>query len=205
MNSTGEPSASRTMSRFTHHLTTVPTRSSRCSVETHNCDCVDLCGAAGDDHLGSRIEQLEAEVAATVADAEATDLAEDEEFGEDRRGDEVLTELARRETRLAKMAAAKEVFEAEAADKAADRAAERAEKDGTDDTGIAQGTATAAAEATPVDRAHRSFTDPESRMTRTVDGFRYAYNAQAVVDGRSQVVLAAKVHSRQATLHSSSP
>lgn len=52
--------------------------------------------------LGPRIEQIEAEVAAILADAEATDLAEDEEFGKDRRGDEVPPELARRETRLAK-------------------------------------------------------------------------------------------------------
>jgi hypothetical protein len=62
--------------------------------------------------LGPRIEQLQAEVAALLAEAEATDLAEDEEYGEGKRGDEVPPELARRETRIAKMRAAKEAIEA---------------------------------------------------------------------------------------------
>ncbi|MFV1971620.1 MAG: IS1182 family transposase [Acidimicrobiia bacterium] len=143
--------------------------------------------------LGPRIEQLQAEVAEILADAEATDLAEDEEFGEDKRGDEVPPELASRESRLVKLRAAKEAIEAEAADRAAAKAAERAEKNGADEAGIAEAVATAAAGATPVDRAQRSFTDPEARMMKTNDGFHYAYNAQAVVDEYSQVVVAAKV------------
>jgi len=143
--------------------------------------------------LGPRIGQLEAEVAAILADAEATDLAEDEEFGEDRRGDEVPPELARRETRLVKLRAAKEAIETEAAEKAAAKAADKAEKKGADETGIAEAAATAAVGATPVDRAQRSFTDPQARMMKTNDGFHYAYNAQAVVDEHSQVVIAADV------------
>jgi len=143
--------------------------------------------------LGPRIEQLQAEVAAILAEAEATDLAEDEEFGEDKRGDEVPPELARRESRLVKLRAAKEAIEAEAAEKAADKAAGKAEKDGADDAGVAEAAATAAAGATPADRAQRSFTDPEARMMKTNDGFHYAYNAQAVVDEHSQVILAADV------------
>ena len=140
--------------------------------------------------LGPRIEQLEAEVAAILAEAEATDLAEDEEFGEDKRGDEVPPELARRETRLVKMRAAKEAIEAEAADKAAKKAAGKAEADGA---AVAEAAATAAAGAIPREGAQRSFTDPEARMMKTVDGFHYAYNAQAVVDEYSQVVVATDV------------
>jgi transposase len=143
--------------------------------------------------LGPRIEQLRDEVAAILAEAEATDRAEDEEFGEDRRGDEVPPELARRESRLVKLRAAKEAIEAEAAQKAADNAAGKAAKKGADDAGIAEAAATAAAGATPADRTQRSFTDPEARMMKTVDGFHYAYNAQTVVDEHSQVVLAAEV------------
>jgi len=143
--------------------------------------------------LEPKITRLQGEVAAILAEAEAVDRAEDEEFGEDRRGDEVSPELARRESRLAKLHAAKEAIEAEAAEKAANRAAEKAEKNGIDDTGVAEAAATAAAGAVPADRAQRSFTDPESRMMKTNDGFHYAYNAQAVVDEHSQVVLAAEV------------
>jgi len=143
--------------------------------------------------LGPRIEQLEAEVAAILADAEATDLAEDAEFGEDRRGDEVPPELARRETRLVKLRAAKEAIEAEAAEKAAKKAADKATEKGGDDTVVAEAAATAATRATPRKQAQRSFTDPEARMMKTVDGFHYAYNAQAVVDECSQVIVATNV------------
>ena len=101
--------------------------------------------------------------------------------------------MARRESRLVKLRAAKEAIEAEAAQKAADKAAGKAAKKGGDDAGIAEAAATAAAGATPADRTQRSFTDPESRMMKTVDGFHYAYNAQTVVDEHSQVVLAAEV------------
>jgi transposase len=143
--------------------------------------------------LGPRIEQLEAEVAAILAEAEAVDRAEDEEFGEDQRGDEIPPELARRESRLVKLRAAKEAIEAEAAEKAAKAAADKAAKNGADETAVAEASATAAVGATPADRAQRSFTDPESRMMKTNDGFHYAYNAQAVVDEHSQVVIAANV------------
>jgi transposase len=149
--------------------------------------------AMSHDRLGPRIEGLEAEVAAILAEAEATDGAEDEAFGADRRGDEVPAELARRETRLAKMRAAKEAIESDARDKASAAAAERARRAGKDDE-EAQAAADAAAQtATPEPKAQRNFTDPESRMMKTNDGFHYAYNGQAVVDEHSQVVLAADV------------
>ncbi len=143
--------------------------------------------------LGPRIEHLEAEVAAILAEAEAVDLAEDEEYGKDKRGDEVPPELARRETRLVKLRAAKEAIEAEAREKAADKAGDKAEKNGSDETGIAEAAEAAAAGAVPADRVQRSFTDPEARMMKTVDGFHYAYNAQAVVDEYSQVIVTADV------------
>jgi hypothetical protein len=38
-----------------------------------------------------------------------------------------------------------------------------------------------------------AFTDPEARMMQTNHGFDYAFNAQAVVDEKSQVVLTAEV------------
>src|SRR5680860_1177103 len=47
--------------------------------------------------------------------------------------------------------------------------------------------------ARPDKKAQRNFTDPDARMMKTTDGFHYAYNAQAVVDEHSQVMLAADV------------
>lgn len=144
--------------------------------------------------LGPRIEALEGEVAAMLAEAEATDRAEDETFGADRRGDELPAELARRETRLSKLRAAKEAIEAEARQKAAAVAAERAERAGVSDAEVAAAAQAAAEAATPSPKAQRSFTDPEARIMKSADGsFHYAYNAQVVVDEHHQVVLAAEV------------
>ena len=145
------------------------------------------------ERMGPKIDQLHAEVEALLAKAEADDRAEDEAFGEDRRGDELPAELARRESRLAKLRAAKAAIETETADKAAEAARERARARGAHDDEAAQAAHEAAERATPEPRAQRNFTDPESRMMKTTDGFHYAYNAQASVDEASQVVLAAEV------------
>ena len=90
--------------------------------------------AMSHDRLGPRIAEIEAQVKALLAEAETVDAAEDETFGEDRRGDEVPAELARRETRLAQMRAAKEAIEAEAREKAARKAAEKARSRGPTST-----------------------------------------------------------------------
>ena len=77
---------------------------------------------------------LEAQVAAMLAEAEATDAAEDEAFGEDQRGDELPPELATKEGRLAKLRAAKEAIEAEAREKAATKARAKAKDRGAAST-----------------------------------------------------------------------
>lgn len=48
--------------------------------------------------LGPCIEEYEAQAKALLDEAEAVDRAEDEAFGEDRRGDEIPEELVRKET-----------------------------------------------------------------------------------------------------------
>jgi transposase len=150
------------------------------------------------DRMGPRIEALEEEVRAILAEAEAADAAEDAEFGEDKRGDEVPAELARRETRLAKLRAAKETIESEAKEKAAQKAEQRAK-----DKGATEAEATAAGEqaakvAKPEGRAQRNFTDPESRMMKTNERFQYAFNGQAVVDEEAQVIIATQVTNQAA-------
>src|SRR5664280_1874912 len=150
------------------------------------------------ERLGPRMDEIRKQVADILAEAEAIDRAEDEEFGEDRRGDELPVELATREGRLAKMRAAKEAIEAEAREKAATKAATRVAEEGGDDAAIEHAAEMAAARATPSKRAQRSFTDPESRMMTTDAGFHYCYNAQTVVDEASQVVLATEVTNQAA-------
>ncbi len=154
--------------------------------------------AMSHDRMGPRIEELQAQVAAMLAEAEATDLAEDEEFGQDRRGDELPPELATKEGRLARLRAAKEAIEAEAREKAAQKAQDKATERGATKSEARAAGEEAAAGAAPEPRAQRNFTDPESRMMKTTDGFHYAFNAQAMVDEQAQVVLAHQVSNQAA-------
>jgi len=150
------------------------------------------------DRIVPKIDQLQAEVDALLAEAEAVDEAEDQQFGEDRRGDEVAPELARREGRLAKLRAAKDAIEADAAQKAGAAARKKAETAGQSAEQADAAVAGAVGEAAPKPKAQRNFTDPEARMMKTNRGFDYAFNAQAVVDEAHQIVLTAEV-TQQAT------
>jgi transposase len=52
------------------------------------------------DRMQEKEKQLKAEVKQLLAQAEAADAAEDQQYGKDRRGDELPAELQRRETRI---------------------------------------------------------------------------------------------------------
>jgi transposase len=108
-------------------------------------------------------QQLRDEVKQLLAQAEAADAAEDAEYGADKSGDELPAELQRRESRLTRIREAKRVLEARAKDEAA-----------------AAGESTATAKPNP--KAQYNFTDPESRIMKSPDGFVQAYNVQVAVD-----------------------
>ena len=117
--------------------------------------------------------RLRSEVRQMLEDAARIDAEEDALYGADKRGDELPPELARRESRLKKISEAKAALEAQA------KEAAREGKAKTD---------------RPKPKAQRNFTDPESRIMRSSDkAFIQAYNAQAAVDGDSQVIVAAEV------------
>jgi transposase len=108
-------------------------------------------------------QQLREEVKQLLNQAEATDAAEDAEYGADRRGDELPAELQRRESRLKRIREAKRALEARAKAEAA-AARESAES------------------VKPDSKAQYNFTDPESRIMKGPDGFVQAYNVQVAVD-----------------------
>ena len=137
---------------------------------------------------------LAEEVSALMAEAQRIDDAEDAKFGTDRRGDELPAELARRESRLAKLREAKKALEDQAREAAAEHAADLARRKGAEQDTVAERAAHAAVQAAPKPKAQRNFTDPDSRIMKTSDGsFAQCYNAQAVVDQDSQVIVAADV------------
>jgi transposase len=135
-----------------------------------------------------RMEEAEARLAAEVAgwfaQAAASDAAEDAAHGPERRGDELPAWVASKQERLSKIRAARAALEAEA--QAA--AASKTPTDGPDGQG---GPGPEAPEpAKPEPKAQRNFTDPESRIMKTKDGFIQGYNAQVAVDAASQVIVA---------------
>lgn len=138
---------------------------------------------------------LAEQVSGLLAEAERVDKAEDAKFGKNRRGDELPAELARRETRLATIRAAKAALEAEAAEAAREQAERRARERGDDDDTTAGKGQAAAEAATPKPTAQRNFTDPDSKIMLTGDGaFHQCYNAQAVVDADHQIIVATAVN-----------
>ncbi|HEX6030908.1 MAG TPA: transposase [Tepidiformaceae bacterium] len=118
--------------------------------------------------------RLKREVREMLECAEAVDREEDERHGRDRSGEELPVELARRESRLKKIREAKAALEAEAR--------EQARAEGEDPKGTR-----------PPDKAQRNFTDPDSKIQKTSDGFIQGYNAQIAVDAHAQVILAQHV------------
>jgi hypothetical protein len=93
-----------------------------------------------------------------------------------RRGDEMPDWVASKERRLATIREAKAALEAEA------QAAAAKKPEGGEGP-----------PAAPPAKAPRNFTDPQSRIIKTKDGFVQCFNAQAAVDATGQVIVAEMV------------
>ena len=142
-----------------------------------------------DQELEAEIAELEANVRRWFEEAERVDAAEDELYGPDRRGDELPERLRDRKGRLEAIREAKQALEDEARERETARRAKleaegktpRPPRDGRDPY-------------KPKPSAQRNFTDPESRIMKTSDGsFHQCFNAQAIVDAKTQVIVAADV------------
>lgn len=142
------------------------------------------------EHMKKKDDELKAKIAELLRQAEETDADEDTRFGKDRRGDELPTELARAESRRARIRELKAELEAEAKAQK-----EAAAKDDSDDdsppapTPLPSHQIPTKADGTPTDKAQRNFTDADSRIMKTGDGFVQGYNAQAAVDEAHQIIV----------------
>jgi transposase len=121
----------------------------------------------------SKEEVLEAELRRWLEEGMRQDAEEDEEHGPDDDGwslpDEAEMKVVRR--KLEHIQAGKARLET--------MFREKAEAEGRDPDTV----------QVP-ERAQTNFTDPESRIMKTQEGFQQCYNAQAAVDGESQVIVA---------------
>jgi transposase len=120
--------------------------------------------------------KLAAEVAGWLKTAGQADRAEDRQYGVERRGDETPDWVANKQQRLDKIREAKAALEAEAQAAAADKP-----RGGKDPPGA------------PPGKAQHNFTDPQSRIMKTKDGFIQGFNAQAAVDATAQIIVAETV------------
>ncbi len=146
-------------------------------------------------YMTKELTRLEAEVEQLLKKAEQTDAEQDAALGS-RRGDELPAELKRREDRLVKIREAKARLEAEARVKAEEEQRRRDDEQARREAEGRKrgGKEPAPIDPTPGDKAQTNFTDPEAKIMKQPDkGFDYSYNAQAVVDGANQIIVAAEV------------
>jgi transposase len=147
------------------------------------------------ERMEKRAAELEAEVARWLAVAEATDAADDKLYGADKSGEEMPPWVADKKRRAARIRQAKAELEAEAkaAAEAKLKAAAEAQAQRDAEGRKKPGRPAAAPSNTPDPKAQKNFTDPESRIMKSKDGFVQAYNAQIAVDSQAQIIVAQDV------------
>lgn len=141
-------------------------------------------------------QELTAEVARLLSEAQRVDEEEDELYGKGKRGDELPEELRDRETRLAKIRGLIAELEKEAKAAAEQKIAEKAKP-------LAERSrnwrrkweVSAEGEILPLPKSKRNLTDPDSRMMKDLvtQSYQQGYNSQIAVDAQAQVIVAAKV------------
>jgi transposase len=146
------------------------------------------------DRMEKDAARLRQKVRELLAAAEAADAQEDAEYGKGKRGDELPEELRRAETRLARIQQLKAELEAEAR--------QQDEESAKHDDDLPPPPAETPLPSHKIPRtkdggidpkAQRNFTDAESRIMKSGEGYVQAYNCQAVVDEEHQIIVAQAV------------
>lgn len=177
-------------------------------------DIVQLCSAAGLVDLGEvaldgrRVqgdsaleanrtrEQIEEEIKEILDEAAVIDEEEDEEYGPDKRGDELPEELRDKDDRLERLREAKAKLDAEEQamkDEQAEKIEERRQEE--HETGQKKrGRKPTPPEDVELDEDTKAnVTDPESQTLKTHDGWKQGYNGQVMVDCSTQLIVAQHV------------
>jgi len=139
-------------------------------------------------------KRLKEEIDQLLSKAQALDEQEDQQYGTDCRGDQLPAELARRQSRLARIQEAKKALEAEAKAAAEQARKEREEADCKDDDKPKRGRKARAVSDIPDDKKQYNFTDPESKIMKVSNkGWEQCVSAQAAVDSKKQIIVACDV------------
>lgn len=144
------------------------------------------------ERAGGQMRELDLEVAGLLAKAEQADSVPLED------GLSIPEEVQRRQERKALLAKARAEMEARAYARAQAEQAEYARQKAEREAKRAQGKKPRGQEpeppsATPGPQDQYNFTDPESRIMKTSGGFEQSYNAQAVVEVDSRLIVGQRV------------
>lgn len=146
------------------------------------------------DWMQKREKELAEQVAQLIEQAQQADEQDDARYGRGRKAEDLPEELRFKEKRLEKIRQAKKELEEMAQQQAEARQRERKVlEDKAREQGRQLGGYPPKIDPTPDSKAQRNFTDPESRIMKGPDGFIQAFNGQAAVDQREQVIVACDV------------
>ena len=134
------------------------------------------------ERMVAKEQELAGEVAKWLDAAEVADRQEDAAFGRDKSGDELPDWVEDKQKRLEKIREARAALEAEAKAAAVEKSKQPQKYRGGRKPKMPPG------EVKP--KAQRNFTDPESRIMKSKDGYVQAYNGQAAVDAEHQIIVA---------------
>jgi DNA repair exonuclease SbcCD ATPase subunit len=135
-------------------------------------------------------QKLKDEIEKLLECARLTDAQEDGQWGANQDEEQLPQELQRRQERLAKIQAAKSRLEQRQAQ--ADREQGR-HPDDQQRRGNGAGRPFKRPFGVPEEKAQDNFTDPQSRIMKMGTALEQCYNAQAVVDADSQLIVASEV------------
>ena len=152
--------------------------------------------------MEDRIKELEADVAEWHRLADVADAEEDKLHGRDKTGEEMPDWVINKQQRIEKIRKAMAELDAEAKAaaeakrkaeagkcEAEEREAEERAKNGKAKKKKGRRPAQPPSDV-PDAKAQKNFTDPESRIMKSKDGFVQAYNAQIAVDAEAQIIVA---------------
>jgi len=129
--------------------------------------------------------ELNEEVARWLEECDAIDAEEDEAYGSDKRGDELPSWVSDKQERSRKLKEARESMEKKHKDK--QEAREKATEEGR------KGKSSRKPTEKPSDNKTHNFTDPDSSLMKSSQGFVQGYNTQIGVDSESHVIVCCHV------------
>jgi hypothetical protein len=141
-------------------------------------------------------QRLREKVSELLAKAEQVDEEEDAVFGKGRSGDELPEDLRHAKNRRERIRQLmKELQEETKQQQEEEKAAKDKDEPPPPPTGdsLPSHKIPTTADGEPTPKAQRNFTDPESRIMKSGDGYVQAYNCQAMVDAACQIIVAQAV------------